>query len=208
MKTLNVKYLIVVILLFTSSIMYSQSDSYITYKINDIAITYNNGINRIKNGKTGKITFTPDLITVNDINKIKFLSDSLISVSGENQSNLNISINNISGINIKDGSHLGIGIGLGALAGLGIGAIIAFSGSDDETPVSKEPFGNLFNPVFKSMESSGKVMLGFLSVVTGALLGGIIGGNITAYEKYDLNKYKFDKKREMERILWIDRKNK
>lgn len=40
MKTLNVKYLIVVILIFTSLIMYSQSDTGFTYYTKDISIDY------------------------------------------------------------------------------------------------------------------------------------------------------------------------
>ena len=46
---------------------------------------------------------------------------------------------------------------------------------------------------------------GIVGIVSGALIGGIIGSQITGYEDYELNQ-KNNKRAEFERILKIDKK--
>lgn len=119
-----------------------------------------------------------------------------------------MNINKINGISIKNGrSYLWEGAGVGALLGLGVALIVSSTDSKPKT-YSTEPYGNFLSGFNSGMESAGKAIFGFLGFITGALVGGIIGGNISGYETYEMDKYKFDKKREMERLLRINRKNK
>lgn len=198
MKTLNLICLIAVILLSTISNIYSQSDSGLIYFPNDVSIYYNNGTFISTNMTTGKKTIVPDLITFNDINKIKFLNDSMMNVSNSQQSDIMLNINKINAINIKSGSNTGLGIALGGLLGLVVGGLAgAAIGTTFNT--SESGLGTLGTGI-------GGMIGGTIGLITGGVTGGIIGNNTKSYETYGLQGFKSNKKKEFERILLMDRK--
>ena len=201
MKKLNLKYPAIVILLVISSAVYSQYDSNKIYYTNNILIEYNEGSRKYVNIKGGIISEVPNLITYDDISKIRILNDSLISVSNQQRSDLKLKINGINKIGIKSGTQslkgTLIGIGLGIVGGGLLG--YAF-GKSDETR------GN----------SLFYIDPGAASAVVGALLGAIIGGitgdrvgrNSNSYDTFYMHKNTIDKKSELKIILRIDKNKK
>lgn len=199
MKKLNLKYPAIIILLVISSAVYSQHDSNKIYYTNDMLIEYNEGSKKYVNIKGDVISMVPNLITIDDISKIRFLSDSLISVSNQQRSDLKLKINGINKIGIKSGTQslkgTLIGIGLGIVGGGLLG--YAFGKSDETRPT---------NALFY-------IDPGAASAVVGALLGAIIGGitgnrvgrNSNSYDTFYMHKNTLDKKSELKRILRIDK---
>ena len=194
MKTLNLKYLIALIFIFTSSEMNSQSVSRLTYNINSISIDYKSSSILFKNARTGNVETLSGSQRLDNISTLKFLNDSMISVSGDNNSNEKLNIDKINSITIKNGSYFGKGIGLGALAGLGIGAALgAIIGSV-----------NWFSGEFITYQTdpgAGAAIGSATGLLIGGLIGSIIGANNPSYETYNMNKFNLDKKKELERIL-------
>ena len=84
MNSLKLKYFIIAILLIISSSVYSQSDTGHTYYTDDFSITLNeiSDSNITTNKSVGKTDFTLSK-SINNINVISFLNDSLISVSNK-----------------------------------------------------------------------------------------------------------------------------
>jgi len=204
MKTFKLIQLVLSIFLFTGSTTYSQTDSVLTYYPDDISIEYSNQSMKTINMETGRTTMVPILISVMDIKKIKFFNDTLISISSDHQSEVQMNISKIHGIGIKSGTNLGLGIGIGALIGLATGLIagLAIGSTYDSESSGSGPSFNFdgLGTAIGALSGSG------IGIIVGGIVGGIIGSNSPTYKTYDMNKHKFDKKKELERILKIDKK--
>ncbi|HMS32815.1 MAG TPA: hypothetical protein PKC91_01905 [Ignavibacteria bacterium] len=198
MKTFNNIFLISVILIFSVSSIFSQTDQSQTYYTDNISIDYSDDSLVTAKLETGKMKLIPISGNLNNINAVRMFNDSILSVSGDNISRAMLYINKINSISIKNGTHVGLGIGLGALAGLGVGILIVSTANYEQT---SDPLTNL---ILIPVNTGVNLLLGVLSTLSGAFLGGIIGGNITSYDKYYLNEVKYDKKNELEKILKID----
>ena len=184
--------------MFSVSSIFSQSDLSQTYYTDNISIDYSDDSLVTANLETGKMTLIPKSGNLNNINRVRMFNDSILSVSGDNNSRAMLNINKINSISIKNGTHVGLGIGLGALAGLGVGILIVTTANYEQT---SDPLTNL---ILMPVNTGVNLLWGVLSTISGALLGGIIGGNITSYDKYYLDEVKYDKKNELEKILKID----
>ncbi len=189
MQTRKIKYLILLVLLFEGPVIYSQTDTGQTYFTKNISIDYYNGTKNQINFETHKFTEVTNIESIDNISILRFVNDSIISVSNESRANVRLNINKISGVGLKNGSNLGYGIAIGVLAGLGAGVAI---GAANESP------GWL-----KGFATAGG---GALGILIGGLFGGMIGGFIPDYEMYELGDKYSDKKSELERILKIDSK--
>jgi hypothetical protein len=200
MKTLNRIYLATLILLLPATSIFSQSEDQQTYFTDGVTIDYSDDSLVTANLVTGKMTLIPKSGNLNNINRVRMFNDSILSVSGDNISRAMLNINKINSISIKNGTHVGLGIGLGALAGLGVGILIVSTANYEQT---SDPLTNL---VLLPLNTGVNLLWGVLSTISGALIGGIIGGNITSYDKYYLDEVKYDKKKELEKILKIDGK--
>lgn len=198
MMSFKIIFRISVILMFSVSSIYSQSDLSQTYYTDNISIDYSDDSLVTANLETGKMTLIPKSGNLNNINRVRMFNDSILSVSGDNISRAMLNINKINSISIKNGTHVGLGIGLGALAGLGVGILIVTTANYEQT---SDPLTNL---ILMPVNTGVNLLWGVLSTISGALLGGIIGGNITSYDKYYLDEVKYDKKNELEKILKID----
>lgn len=193
-------YTLALILLVSCPGVFSQIESQPIYYTNDISIDYSDDsliAASTENGKSIKINVVQNL---DDINTVSILSDSIISVSGNKIANAKLSINKINSISVKNGSYSGLGIGVGALTGLGVGILIVANSNYEKT---SDPATNL---VLMPVNLGLNLLWGILSTVTGALVGGIIGGNISSYDEYHMDNFKYNKKKELERILRIDGK--
>lgn len=198
MKTLYSLCTSALLLLISCPGVFSQIESQPIYYTNDISIDYSDDsliAASTENGKSIKINVVQNL---DDINTVCILSDSIISVSGNKISNAKLSINKINSISVKNGTHAGIGIGLGALVGLGVGVLIVYNTNTEPTP---DPLTNI---VLVPATVGLNLIWGILSTISGALIGGIIGGNISSYDKYHMDKFKYNKKNQLERILRLD----
>lgn len=200
MKAYNITFITALIFMLSVPVIFSQSGYRQDYFTNDISIDYSDDSLETINSVTGKRTLIPASDNLNSIDIVRLINDSLISVSGSNISNAMLNINKINCISISNGTYTGIGIGLGALAGLGVGILIV-SGTDLEK--SEDPVTNL---VLAPANMGLNLLWGVLSTVSGALIGGIIGGNISSYDKYYLDDYNSNKRRELEKILKLDGK--
>lgn len=198
MMSFKIIFRISVILMFSVSSIYSQSDLSQTYYTDNISIDYSDDSLVTANLETGKMTLIPKSGNLNNLNRVRMFNDSILSVSGDNISRAMLNINKINSISIKNGTHVGLGIGLGALAGLGVGILIVTTANYEQT---SDPLTNL---ILMPVNTGVNLLWGVLSTISGALLGGIIGGNITSYDKYYLDEVKYDKKNELEKILKID----
>lgn len=190
MKKLIFKHLTIAILLFTVSNIYSQSDSGLTYFPRDISLSYYNGTMISTSITTGEKTIVYDFITIDDVKKIRFLSDSLISISNPQNTNLQLNINKIKEVSFKKGNYSGIGVIVGALSGLILGAVIGNGTAKEETG----PFAGL-----AGLEES--LIGGFFGFMGGAAIGGIIGSNIESSDDYFFPVNQVNKKEEIKRIL-------
>lgn len=198
MKTQKIICLAIAILLVISSTVYSQTNSNPIYFTNDISIIYYEGSGQqIWNAKSGKKTFVSHSISVGHINKIRFLSDSLISVSNYENSDLIMKISGIKEIRINNGSYLLTGIGLGALAGLVAGAALgSIIGSESES-------GSTNGFHFDGLSTDIGLGIGAAAgLLIGGITGGIIGGNNQTYETIDIN----GNISELKKILYNNRK--
>lgn len=198
MKTQKIIYLTIVILLVISSTVYSQTNSNPIYFTNDISIIYYEGSGKqIWNAKTGGKTFISHSISVGHISKIRFLSDSLISVSNYEYSDLIMKISGIKEIRINNGSYLLTGIGLGALAGLVAGAALgSIIGSESESESTNGfHFDGLSTDIGLGIGAAAGLLIG-------GITGGIIGGNNQTYETIDIN----GNISELKKILYKNRK--
>lgn len=198
MMSFKIIFRISVILMFSVSSIFSQSDLSQTYYTDNISIDYSDDSLVTANLETGKMTLIPKSGNLNNINRVRMFNDSILSVSGDNISRAMLNINKINSISIKNGTHVGLGIGLGALAGLGVGILIVTTANYEQT---SDPLTNL---ILMPVNTGVNLLWGVLSTISGALLGGIIGGNITSHDKYYLDEVKYDKKNELEKILKID----
>ena len=203
MKKLILKYPAIVILLVISSAVYSQYDSNKIYNTNNILIEYNEGSRKYVNIKGDIISEVPNLITLNDISKIRFLSDSLISVSNQQSSDLKLKINGINKIGIKTGTQslkgTLIGIGLGIIAGGLLGYAIGKS-TEEKNPVR--------GWIYIDPGGAGGAIGAFCGALIGGIIGNIGGRNVNSYETFYIHKNTLDKKSELKRILRIDKKKK
>ena len=203
MKKLNLKYPAIVILLVISSAVYSQYDSNKIYYTNDMLIEYKDGFKRYVNFKGDVISMVPNLITFNDISKIRFLSDSLISVSNQQSSDLKLKINGINKIGIKTGTQslkgTLIGIGLGIVGGGLLG--YAFGKSTEE----ENPVKGWFYIDPGGIGAAAGVLFG---AIIGGITGNITGRNSNSYDTFYMHKNTLDKKSELKRILRIDKNKK
>lgn len=190
MKKLNIKCLTILILLFSGSVIYSQTKKTNTYYPDDFTISYIKGIN--KNTNSNDTLYEK----IQNINKVVILNDSMISISNEKQKNLTLNTKLISSVSLKKGSSLGVGIALGSVGGLFIGFLTGYA--------------------IRQSESSGSDMINvdaiyiltgsFLGMVSGMIVGGIIGGSVKHFKTYELRKPETDRKKELEKILKIDKK--
>ena len=182
---------IFIIFPFASYTVYAQSDSVNTFYPDEISIEYFKGSKQ--NIVDNKRVRVPVLTNLEGIKMIRFLNDSLISLSSEQSSEQQLNINKINGISIKSGKNTGTGIVLGALAGLLAGAI------------SGAAIGSTYNTSSSGLGAIGTPVGGIIGAGSGVLIGGIIGSSSYTYEMYELNNYA-DRKKQMERILKIDNK--
>ena len=198
MKTLIKQYLVTAILFFTGSVIYPQSDSVSTYYPDDISIEYEIGFMQSTNWETGKISSVPSYQLIENIQKLRFINDSSVSITNDIMTDLQLNINNIKEVSIKSGSNTGSGILIGALSGLGLGVLIgAAIGSTYNSGSSG--LGSIGTPI-GGMVGSG------IGIILGGVVGGILGANSSSYETYDMNKFNLDKKKNLERIIKFDRK--
>lgn len=182
MKTINIIYLTIVIFLMTCTVIYSQNDTSLVYYTDDILIYYNNGFIENLSSVSKEKTMIPDSRSISDIKKIRFLSDSLISVSNDKNNDLKIKINKINAVSYKNGSYTGAGIGLGILGGIIFGAII----------------GSLAEP--QSWNGMDGIYTGagaILGIPIGGIIGGFIGASISSYDIYGINGNRY----ELEKII-------
>lgn len=197
MKTLKLKYYVTLILLMISSSVYSQTDTGNTYYTDDLSIILN-GIsdsNIVINKSSGKTDLTLSK-RINNINRISFLNDSIVSVSNKEQSNLQLNINKINSVKIKNGSKVGTGLALGGLGGLLTGFII---GTAIEPKSSSGFMSGFMSGVYPLAGGLGGLLIGMG-------LGAVIGGSVNDYMKIDLNKYKNDKRIMFESIFKADKR--
>lgn len=191
MKTLYMKYLVILMIFFTCSEILSQTDSNRVYYPGEITIYYiiipGDPINAESNITAQKRSYR----SVDNINRLKFLNDSIISVFGEDHPPIKINIKKIIRIDIKSGSYIWTGIGLGSLAGIVAGAGI---GAIGETSGSYNGISTAFG--------------GFIGFFAGGIIGGIIGGNIDSDVTINMDKSKTDQKTELKRILKINNSSK
>ena len=197
MKTLKIKYLMTVLLLLIYSSSNSQSDTNKIYFTNDISIDYNEGLKEAVSYSTGKKTFVDFNQTIHNISKLRILNDSIISVTNQSRSDVQLNIDKINSVSIKSGGNTALGIALGALAGLGIGLIVGAA-----TDKHDHKSGGWGIDFYVSPTAVGALT----GISLGALIGGIIGGNIPGYKNYDLNYNNLDKKKELKRVLDINKK--
>lgn len=187
MKMLNIKFLTIAIFLSTSSLIYSQTDSLNTFKLSDATIYYSIGSLENKRIVKEQKSMTSNLISITNVKKVRFISDSLIIVSNIKRSDFQLNPNKINSIRIRTGTYFGTGAGWGALSGIILGALIGYSA---------ESGGNSSAP---SYATGGGILLG---IIIGPLVGGIIGGNIPYYENFPIH----SNKDEFKRILYVNKK--
>lgn len=201
MKKLIFTNTITLILLMVNTSLYSQSDSGTLYNVENISIDHSTGLMKTLNSK-GIIEFKSNSMLIEDIYKVQFLSDSIVSVSSEARQDVILNINNIEQITVNTGtsaSYVMGGIGLGSLFGFGVGALVY--GVTKEDKKSSDYGYNSFG------DFEGLNMLSYAGVglITGAVIGGIMGAIIPSHKSYDLSKYKSDKKKQIEKILRKER---
>lgn len=193
MKTLNFLFSVIINYLVISSLVYSQSDSVNTYYQNDITIEYSSGLIKSISLESGYSVYIPESRSLEGINKVKFLSDSIIKVSGKETSDVLVNIYKIEKITVSRGVSPGKifgGAAIGALFGAGAGALI--NGLNDD---NKESGGPYIAPDFEGWDTA------LTGLIIGALTGGIIGSLIPSYETYTMNKLNNEKRKELEKIL-------
>ena len=201
MKTQNIKFMIIGMFLILSSVIHSQSDSGVTYYPDKISISFETGKVQTINWETGKAILVPNLTSVTDIDKLRFFSDSLLSVSSKLSSDREIKINDIKNISIKKGSHSLAGTFIGIGAGIIAGGIIGYAigkASEDE---------NVVKGWFYIDPGAIGAAIGVpIGIIFGGIIGNIIGGNIYSYETFEMKNNLTDKKFELERILMKDKR--
>jgi len=200
MKTSYFLNLTALILITSYTAVFPQSESHKVYYTNDISFDYSADSLIAASTEKGKNIIVSSLQKLDDINTVSILNDSVISVSGNNIINAKLNINKINSIKIRNGSYLGLGAGIGALVGLGVGIFIVTSSDYGEPSASWE------NLIIAPVEAGVNIIWGVLSTISGALIGGIIGGNISSFDKYYMVETKYNKRMELERILRIDGK--
>lgn len=191
MKKLTLNYIAIGIILLANSVIYSQSDSGITYSPGDISIIYDTGLMKKASMKTDIAIMLPKLESIKNISKIRLMSDNLISVSNDNKSDVELNIHRINSITLKDGSNLGEGIVFGALIGLGLGLAAG-------AIVGNGQYSDSFSTGIATL-GGGVIGLSF-----GALFGGIIGASSSNYKTYNINGNKY----ELEKVLAGNRNQK
>lgn len=195
MKSLILKYCITVILLMISSSVYSRSDTGHTYSTNDLSIIYNqtSGSNSKFKSVSGK---EPSLLkSINDINVISFLNDSMISVSNNNQKDLKININTIVSLKIKKGSNAGIGIAIGGVSGMLLGFFLGYAAGPGSSA------GEIMN-----VDGIYAMYGGLGGLLMGMGIGAGIGASVKVYKTIDLDKYKKDKRIMFESIFKAEKR--
>ena len=184
-------------ILLLSSLVFSQTGSKQVYYPKDISIEYNDGLMQEINAKTGELTLVPNSVNIAKISRLEILSDSIISITNQSRSDVQLNIDKINSVRIKSGGNTALGIALGALAGLGIGLIVGAA-----TDKHDHKSGGWGIDFYVSPTAVGALS----GISLGALIGGIIGGNIPGYKNYDLNYNNLDKKKELKRVLDINKK--
>jgi len=197
MKAQKIKNLMTIMILLLSSLVFSQTGSKQVYYPKDISIEYNDGLMQEINAKTGELTLVPNSVNIAKISRLEILSDSIISITNQSRSDVQLNIDKINSVRIKSGGNTALGIALGALAGLGIGLIVGAA-----TDKHDHKSGGWGIDFYVSPTAVGALS----GISLGALIGGIIGGNIPGYKNYDLNYNNLDKKKELKRVLDINKK--
>lgn len=190
MKKLNVKYLIIVFLLLSGTALYSQTKKINAYYPDDLTISYIKGI--LNNSNTKDTLFQK----IQNINKVIFLNDSMIIISNAKQKNLKLNTGLINSVSIRKGSSVGVGLALGAVGGIMLGFLTGYAISPPDTSGTE-----LINVTAIYSLTGSLVGMAF-----GMMVGGMIGGTNHHYKTYEMNKPELNKKRELERILRIDKK--
>lgn len=202
MKTLKLIFTLTILLLANYIAVYSQTDSVTAFKVDNVSINYSTEPMKTLNNK-GNIVFKSYPRFMESIYKVQFLSDSIISVSNDSIRDLSMNINNIEQITVKGGISVGYvfaGMGIGALLGTAIGAII-YEASKEE----KEPAPQGYS-AWSGLEGLNAIPYGLTGLISGVILGGIIGAVIPSYDSYDVSKFKKDKRKEIDKILRNGRK--
>ncbi|MBK8981605.1 MAG: hypothetical protein IPM38_04610 [Ignavibacteria bacterium] len=198
MNQYKVNLIISILFLFAGNTVNAQSDSVNTYYPDEISIEYISGsMQTIVENKTVRV---PILIDLDGIKKIRFLNDSLISLSLGQKSEQQLNINKINGISIKSEKNIGPSMLSGALVGLLAGTItgVAIGSANEESS----------SGYLSGFETVGGGMIGAGSgILIGLIVGGLVGSSSYDYKMYKLNN-KADKKKQIERILKIDKKRK
>ncbi len=197
MKTLKLKHIKFAILLMISSSLYAQTFTGNTYYTDDLSIILNgtSDSNSVVNKSTSKTDLTL-FNSINNINRISFLNDSIVSVSNKEQSNLQLNINKINSVNLKKGTKLGIGLALGGFGGLLMGFII---GSAMEPKSSSGFMSGFMSGVYPLIGGLG-------GLLTGMGIGAGIGSSVKDYKTIELNKFKNDKRIMFESIFKADKR--
>lgn len=178
-----------------SSSVYSRSDTGHTYSTNDLSIIYNqtSGSNSKFKSVSGK---EPSLLkSINDINVISFLNDSMISVSNNNQKDLKININTIVSLKIKKGSNAGIGIAIGGVSGMLLGFFLGYAAGPGSSA------GEIMN-----VDGIYAMYGGLGGLLMGMGIGAGIGASVKVYKTIDLDKYKKDKRIMFESIFKAEKR--
>lgn len=190
MKKLNIKYLTIVFLLLSGTALYSQTKKINAYYPDELTISYIKDVMKL-NGKTDTI-----FQKIQNINKVIFLNDSFIIISNEKKTNLKLNTVLINSVSLKKGSSAGAGMALGAVGGILLGFLTAYAISPPDTT------GTEFINVTGIYSLTGSLV----GMAFGMMVGGVIGGTNHHYMTYEFNKPELNKKKELERILKIDKK--
>ncbi|MEO8210847.1 MAG: hypothetical protein ABI840_09805 [bacterium] len=188
MKTQKFKINVTLFLLSFCSIAFSQNDSTKIFKMKDFSISYIKGLANLYNDVTKKNNRVSLITTVEDITKLSFMNDTIISISTERSQSQQLNLDKITQLSIYRGSNTWKGIVIGAGAGAVLGFLVGvLSGSTEGT-------------IWFTPEATG-VLMGIVGIPLGAIIGGIVGANNPSFDTFTLGNVKQNKKDALIKIL-------
>lgn len=198
MKNPNEIFNAVLLILLLNTVIFSQSNGVITYYPDDITLNISGGLMKSMSFETGNVVLVPSIVSVQNVSKLSFINDSMISVTDDIKSDVLVNIDKIKQVTINkgvSGGKIAGGAGIGALFGFGVGALI-YGVTEKNEP--GPPYGP--NP-FEEFEGLNMISYGGIGLLAGALIGGIIGAVIPNYETFDMDKYKNDRANQLINII-------
>lgn len=190
MKKYNIINLAIVIIMLSGTVLYSQTKKINAYYPDDLTISY------IKDVVKKNINTDTIFQKIQNIDKVIFLNDSIIIISNEKQKNLKLNTALINSVRLKKGSSAGAGIALGAVGGILLGFLTGYAISPHDTSGTE----------MINVDAIYSLTGGLFGMAFGMIAGGMIGSSNHHYVTYEFNKPELNKKKELERILKIDKK--